>query len=542
MPTKRTSRPILRRVSTFFVVGAFVFLSQALSVSRGQCGDPLLQSAQTANDKYLGDLEKIAKIYDDQGHHDWAKKTREVFGQRDSDKFYLPILPVDVGPAPLPADASDEMKRWNSQLYDWRQDFSNALYDLSKRAVRANRAGLALEWILKAVWVNPDHEGCRRLLGYQKYQNQWRTLYEIRKLRAGMLWDAKFGWVPKGMIARYDEGKRPYEGRWINASEDARLHRDIRNGWVVETEHYSVRTNHSIEAGVALGLKLENLYRLWSQMFVRFYATDKDLTAWFEGKGNGKEHREPAHKFKVAFYRDRADYNRELKSVFPNVEITTGVYVDTAQTAYFFADGEDSNRTLYHEGTHQLFEETRKNAADPGGKSNFWIVEGVAMYMETLREENGFFVMGGFDDDRVIAAQYRFLTDHFYVPSHEFAGYGRRAIQQSPKIATLYSQAAGLSLFLAHFDGGRYRDAMVDYISLVYAGKDRPNSLSALTGESFSELDSQYKKYMEAHPVTLPQRFQRSATSQSSQSETSHPAEKPRTPSRNPPVGRGPAP
>ena len=42
------------------------------------------------------------------------------------------------------------------------------------------------------------------------------------------------------------------------------------------------------------------------------------------------------------------------------------------------------------------------------------------MYMESLREEDGYYVLGGFDDVRMHAARYRLLHDHFYVPLDEF--------------------------------------------------------------------------------------------------------------------------
>ena len=119
------------------------------------------------------------------------------------------------------------------------------------------------------------------------------------------------------------------------------------------------------------------------------------------------------------------------------------------------------------------------------------------MYMESLRREDGFYVLGGFDDERLHAAQYRLLHDHFYVPLGEFTGYGMEKIQQDPRIATLYSQAAGLAHFLIYHDGGRYRDAVVAYLTAVYTGRDTPETLSKLTGTSDLELDRQYREFLE---------------------------------------------
>ena len=56
---------------------------------------------------------------------------------------------------------------------------------MAQRAVRTHHAGLALDLVLDAVRANPDNESVRRLLGYQKFQNQWHTIYEVKKLQPG---------------------------------------------------------------------------------------------------------------------------------------------------------------------------------------------------------------------------------------------------------------------------------------------------------------------------------------------------------------------
>jgi len=65
---------------------------------------------------------------------------------------------------------------------------------------------------------------------YQKYFDRWYTAYDVKKLRSGFVWSDKFGWLPKAYFRRYEEGQRFYDGRWISAAEDEKLHRDIRSG------------------------------------------------------------------------------------------------------------------------------------------------------------------------------------------------------------------------------------------------------------------------------------------------------------------------
>jgi hypothetical protein len=57
---------------------------------------------------------------------------------------------------------------------------------------------------------------------------------------------------------------------------------------------------------------------------------------------------------------------------------------------------------------------------------------------------------------------------------------------------------AGQTHFLVHYDGGRYRDALVAYLAEVYAGNDDAATLAKLTGENYAILDRQYRGFVEA--------------------------------------------
>ena len=399
-----------------------------------------------------------------------------------------------MGRTPPPEDSPPDAVEWDKRFWQLRRQYAAAADTLARRAVRSGQASLAFDLILAAIRENPDHEGIRRILGFNKYRNGWYTQFEIDKSRAGYVWDDKFGWVHKNQLPRYQQGQRPAGNAWQSAEEDARLHGTIETGWDVETEHYTIRTNHSIEAAVALGVKLERLYRVWKQLFVPYFANEAQLLELFDGRNRSRRIQTP--RMGIVYFRDRDDYNRALRPAFPDIAISVGIYVDTTRRAYFFAGEGQDERTLYHEATHQLFHESRPVSPLIGRNGNFWIVEGIAMYMESLRQEDGFYVLGGLDDIRMKAARYRLLHDNFYVPFQEFSGYGLAKLQHDPRIATLYSQAAGLTHFLVHYDGGRYRDALVRYLDAVYAGRDTPLTLSKVTGKSFKELDAEYRKFV----------------------------------------------
>ncbi|MEN6497533.1 MAG: DUF1570 domain-containing protein [Thermoguttaceae bacterium] len=459
-------------------------------------GDDLDRTAQQLTNRYREQLEELAAWCETRGLAEQAQKTRKWLRPHDPAKYYVAILPDKVGRDKPPDDAPADVLKWDTDLAKLQTQYASACFDLARRAIRTNRASLAFDLVLIAVHEDPDYEPVRKLLGYQQFRGQWCTPDQLSRLRSGQVWHERFGWLPKAHVARYEKGQRYTNGRWVSADEDARLHRDIQTGWDVSTEHFSIRTNHSLEAGVELGRKLERLYRVWKQLFVRYYLTEAQVSAMFDGRARGRGVDAPRHQ--VVYFRDRKAYNDALRPTFANIEITVGAYLDNTRRAYFFAGSDADDRTLYHEATHQLFHESRPVAPDVARRANFWIIEGIALYMESLHEEDGFHVLGGVDDLRMQAARYRLLHDDFYVPLAEFSSYGIEQFQSDKRVATFYSQAAGLTHFLVYYDGGRYRDSLVHYLTAVYSGQADANTLARLTSTSYSDLDKQYRRFIDA--------------------------------------------
>jgi hypothetical protein len=176
--------------------------------------------------------------------------------------------------------------------------------------------------------------------------------------------------------------------------------------------------------------------------------------------------------------------------------VADGLYLAQNRTAYFFPAEEDADRVLYHEATHQLFQQSRRVSNDVGRRANFWIIEGIAMYMESLHQEDGYYVLGGLDDVRMNSARYHVFKEDFYVPFGTLTTLGMEQLQTQPKLAKLYSQMAAMTSFLVYYDNARYRDALVTYLTAVYSGRDDPDLLAQLTGTSYAELDTQYREYM----------------------------------------------
>ncbi|GAB4141588.1 MAG: hypothetical protein Kow0040_30340 [Thermogutta sp.] len=477
--------------------------------------DELAAAVQRKFEAYREKLGQLADWCESQGLAEPARRTRAWLQPVAQDRLLVPILPNKIGGETPSDEAAPAVQDWYQKWMALRRQQAEDLFALARGAVRQGRAGLALDLALRALHENPDHEALRRIFGYQPYAGEWRTRYEVGRLRAGQIWDDRFGWIPKAQLPRFERGERPAEPRWVSAEEDARRRRETNTGWTVDTEHFQVWTDHSLEGAALVGKKLETLHELWSRLFVRYYLTEAQVLSLFDARSRAFAPQPMQHK--VVVFRTRSEYNEALRNRAPQIEITGGMYVGDRRTAYFFfhdpPEGGDLEQsldvtTVYHEATHQLFYELGRVAPTAGRRSNFWVIEGAAMYMETLRREGDFLVLGGIDTPRMIAARFRRLQDGFYIPFREFTAMTMDDWQSDARIGAIYSQAAGITNFLIHYDGGKYREAMVQCLLAVYRGTDTPDALARLTGRSFAGLDEEYLQYLKAMPPLPPMRLE----------------------------------
>ncbi len=163
---------------------------------------------------------------------------------------------------------------------------------------------------------------------------------------------------------------------------------------------------------------------------------------------------------------------------------------------YFYNDEQGDFSTLYHEATHQLFSES--GAAHPalGRGADAWIIEGVACFMESLTQRDGYQTVGGIDATRIQNARFHLLRSNFYVPLAELTGLSMRDLMRQPKVAEIYAQSSALATFLMTADGGAYRDDFVRCLRMIYDGDAKSDSIARLTGADLGELDRGYKAFM----------------------------------------------
>lgn len=455
-----------------------------------------------------------------------------------------PIFPQMVQ-LPISERLPQEQRAWRTRLQALREGRATELYSLARKALtRANLPTIAYDLIKDTLRLNPDHANARAVLGQKlfrdparegdpTYAGEWVSPFEARK-RSGRLPEVnhpQFGWLPVRHVDRYEQGERLFRSKWVSVAKEKELRRDFRNAWEVQTEHFLVKTNTSLEEGVEISRKLEIFHEWLTTNFAAFFETPKSLIERFEDAQQMRRGGKPAAPMEVHYFATRKEYDRTVRAKSDLLKriVTNGLYWEDDRISYFFRNPQDENLdVVYHEATHQIFDlatitdrrsasqrrklELRERQTRPWTmceKSNFWMLEGIACYFESVVINEGQISVGDPAHKRFVKAQSRLLAResdrlgdeiYFYVPFQTFFGLGREQFKNSPHVPQLYTQASGVAHFLMHYQEGVYRDDFVTLLSAVY----RPDlrnvmkqpSFEEITGVKFAVLDQQYREHM----------------------------------------------
>lgn len=458
----------------------------------------LIKQHHDLHAKFAKSLEDLAQTCEEKNLKDEALQIRVVAEPLETAEVRLHALPRAAQPE-LPADLPPDERFWRTQLQFQRQTYARNLYLLSRQVLNAGHVSFAFDLVREAAVHDPDHIGARKILGFVRNKNTWVSPFEAAMAKAHKVWHDQYGWILEDYVERYEKGERLVDRRWVSAAKEAEIRRDFSKAWEIKTENYLVRTNHSLERGVELAKKLEDFHDLFFQTFAGYFSSQEQVKQLFEGPTTRATIPEPNV---VHYYRTRDEYIQVLKQKTTQpIEITQGMYFPVNGIAYFFDDpGGAGASTLYHEATHQLLSGSRPQTGPIGMRANFWVVEGIACYMESFQREGERFSVGDPENGRIQAARMHLVQEGYYVPLREFAALGMYPFQNDKNVRKNYSQSAALCHFFMHYEGGRYRESLIEHISQIYSPRERvreaPDSLASLTGVDDDELDRQYRDYV----------------------------------------------
>lgn len=383
-----------------------------------------------------------------------AQISRTWLAPRDPLRQFA-FLPGEPTPKKTPVTIADH---WQAKFLDIRRTLADGLFAEAKQTLADGRAGDAYRLVYEVLRENPEHAAALAMLRSAESD----AAIEVRRATAA---DALLDWE---------------RGRY----------------WLVTSPHFEIETNVARgDEARQIAERLEQLHMVWRQVFFDYWYTDAAGSFNFESPRMPVPHASARHR--VVVFRDRQEYVVRLTALrVSGAGISKGFYADEQKQSFFYAGDETAYGTWYHETTHQLFQETGAAVGKVAEEGDVWLVEGAAMYMESLQERDGVVTVGGFDARRLQYARQRRLVDKFHKPLAELTRMGRAELAADEDIGQLYSEACGLTHFLMDYEQGKYRAATIGLLKEIYAGRARPGSLAALTGTPLEELDAQYEAFL----------------------------------------------
>jgi hypothetical protein len=456
---------------------------------------------QEAQTDFQAQMEQLATECDQQRLKELSRDIRQwavAFEQQPGDVDRLPSqLQADI-PASLPM--AEQVLR--TQVRKVRVEYARQLYVLVLKAQAERYAGKADRLLREILFHDSDHKEARGLMGYRLIDNEWMTPFASRMKKEGKVWHPQFGWIEQQDVSRYEADERPLgNGKWVPAAQANQLRANFNRAWDIRTEHFFIRTNNSLEQGVELATQVEIFHKYFMKEFAAFFNTPQQLAKLLRST-DGDQH-------EIDYFRTQAEFVDAIKKHCPVASLIQGFYYPPSRKAYFFhnpeAAPEAARETLFHEVTHQLLSESSKQPVSVGHDRDFWVVEGLACYLESFQVmKDGTFSVGNVNHPRMQAARSQIVVRENYEPIARFSLLGRLKYQQGePKVLQdRYAQSTGLAHFFMHYQEGVYKDGFIEFLSQIYSPDQRVRAKAKpvyeIIGVSDREIDTQYQAYIKA--------------------------------------------
>lgn len=418
--------------------------------------EPELERLDVVGQQFATQLTELADECEQQGQTELAERLRHWYVPRFSGRQVVFTL--------VPETKSGEPRSALEERFGaLRERRAELLWSACQEAAAAGRMDEAYQGLFEILREAPTHPEATRLAG-------------------------------KSATARQDV--RVAKGR----ARHKRLAWPAGKYWRADSPHFSVSTNLNAQAAEHVAGLLERHHQLWRQLFVRYWTSEHALRKAFAGGSPPRPSRRRHH---VVLFADREQFVRHLKPLEPQIDLALGVYRDKDRTTYLYYGKPDLHSTWFHEITHQLFQETTSARHEVAVHDHFWIVEGIAMYMESARWQDNYFIVGGFESPRLQVARFRLRSEGYYLPLEELNGLGKSQLQLHPDIRRLYTQSAGMAHFFMDGKNGRYRQKFIAAVADLYRRPRQSESLPSRLAVEPHRLDDQYGQFLDVTDADL---------------------------------------
>jgi Protein of unknown function (DUF1570) len=406
---------------------------------------------------------------------------------------------------------------WRARLQEIETRSSLELFNLAQRAAMSDPPSFALaSQCLRAVLERqPDHREARRLLGYVPHDGGWARPFAVDKLRKGYVSHPIFGWVLSDWVPHLDRGELPAppargqnKSRWLSAAEANGARANWSPPWYINTEHFEIQTNVTLDEAISFGRRLEAFHDVFMALLADILGDNLPLVRRFKDPSmTGESGYKPHSVYYFGSKDEYLDYLTPRQG--PEIAQSLGFYdppkagSNKRLPAYFFRDPNGQlpmTDTLYHEVSHQLLFET----AGPNGYTknvgNYWVFEGLGNYFETVSPQpNGSIEVGGLVGRRMEEAIRSLVDQGRIIPLAEFIDLDQASFYRRDQIYVHYQQAMALTVFLMQWQQGTYRDAFLDYVRDAYRGRIKHGpgrSLQDRLGQPYAVIDSQLRAFL----------------------------------------------
>lgn len=384
---------------------------------------------------YLAEpFEQLAKSLELRGLNEQAAACRQWIPPQDSD-----ALTAFFSSAPAKAPVAIESDREIAEAFsNARQESAERAFRGAKRCAEENLASLALHLLWRTVRESPNHPQARTLLGLPTGRSANVTT------RPGRTAPQVLGWPPRSFLV----GQGP---------------------------HFRIFSTASKQETMQLAEDLERFFEVWSQVFFKHWTSEREIC---ESLLANRPIEPPPVICNVVLFGDRQAYSRALGTNNPASSQSTGYYSPENKLTLLFAGNEADSETRYHEITHQLLQEVVPRVVEsPGKDSGFWIVEGIASYIESIQFCESYATIGGWQSPRLQYARARILPAEEVAPLESILPLSREQFQQSENLAELYTTSAAYVHMMFSSESGRA--AILRYLDSIYQGRDAPELVSS---------------------------------------------------------------
>lgn len=382
--------------------------------------------------------------------------------------------------APEPKVRRDEADHcWEQQLEATAIRLTRRPMELLERSLSVGSADVSAELIEEILAFHPNCKPLREMLGQQQFEGQWLSRFAYSQARRGFVWDDQYGWKLATETARYERGDYwdPELKTWLPMETANSAHAEPEHAWEIPTEHLKVRGTVKLARLAVVARTLEAFYSRLLTEYPRFFAKDRRLVL-----GTG-EH----SPLVVSLFRNREQYRRACPH---SVLWSLGVYdIDTRSSCFYG----DQPTLMYHEFTHQML-----HVFAGGNSSPAWLTEGIAVYNESARFEDGCMVLGGAPPDGKICRHLERFRQGQAMPAEEVVRISSFHDWTATDVPQRQYQAAGaLVAFCMEGRGGAYRDDFIDFLRDSYRGTTAGRQLWDYAGYDRESFFAVYEAWLQ---------------------------------------------